>query len=160
MVSLNPEHVKAVIKVINQGPYIRYLSMPVKEMGKGYAIVEAKIGNEHMHPFGRIHGGAYASILDTAAYWAVYCEVDEDAGFTSIDLKIDFLAPFDYGIITAKGKSIKIGKTMCLAEATAVDENGKWLAHGTSKMIVTKGIQTIEDALKFSGTEALPPKFI
>ena len=49
---------------------------------------------------------------------------------------------------------------MCLAEATVVDENGKWLAHGTSKMIVTKGLQTIEDALKFTGAEALPPKFI
>ena len=91
--------------------------MPVKEMGKGYAIVEAKIGNAHMHPF-------------------------------------------DHGIITAKGKSIKIGKTMCLAEATAVDQNDKWLAHGTSKMTVTKGLQTIEDALKFSGTEAHPTKFI
>jgi uncharacterized protein (TIGR00369 family) len=160
MGTLNPEHIKTVIKLINKGPYIKYLSMCVKEMGKGYCVVEAKIGHEHMHPFGRIHGGAYASILDTAAYWAVYCEVDEDAGFTSIDLKIDFLAPFDCGIITAKGKSIKIGKTMCLAETTAFDKNGKWLAHGTSKMIVTKGLQTIDDAQKFIGMEALPPKFI
>ena len=151
MTSLNPEHVKAVIKTINQGPYLKHLSIPVKEMGTGYSIIELKMGNEHLHPFGGIHGGVYASVIDTAAYWAVYCELDEKVGFTSIDLKIDYLASTSDGVITTKGRSIKIGKSMCLAEATATDKDGKWLAHGTSKMMVTKGFQTIEDALRFTG---------
>lgn len=160
MTSLNPEHVKAVIKTINQGPYLKHLSIPVKEMGTGYSIIELKMGNEHLHPFGGIHGGVYASVIDTAAYWAVYCELDEKVGFTSIDLKIDYLASTSDGVITTKGRSIKIGKSMCLAEATATDKDGKWLAHGTSKMMVTKGFQTIEDALRFTGSKTLPPKFI
>ncbi|MBW1849343.1 MAG: PaaI family thioesterase, partial [Deltaproteobacteria bacterium] len=77
MALLNPDHVQAVIKAINQGPYFKHLSMPVKEMGIGYSIVELKVGNEHMNPFGGIHGGAYASVIDTAAYWSAYCELDE-----------------------------------------------------------------------------------
>ena len=160
MSSLNPDHVQAVINAINEGPYFKHLSMPVREMGEGFAIVDLQVGNEHLNPFGGIHGGAYSSILDTAAYWAVYCELEENVGLISIDLKIDFLAPISSGVITAKGRSIKMGKTMCLAEATAMDENGKWLAHGTSKMMVTKGLQTIEDAFNFTGSQALPPKFI
>jgi hypothetical protein len=59
-----------------------------------------------------------------------------------------------------KGRRIKIGKTICLADATAFDQNDKWLAHGISKMMVTQGLQTIKDALNFVGTEDLPPKFI
>jgi uncharacterized protein (TIGR00369 family) len=157
---LNPDHVRAVLKAINQGPYLKHLSMPVKEMGTGYSVVELTVGNEHFHPFGRIHGGAYASVIDTAAYWAVYCELDEKVGFTSIDLKIDYLSSIRGGVITTKGRSIKIGKSMCLAEATATDEAGKWLAHGTSKMMVTKGLQTIEEILRFTKSRALPPKFI
>jgi len=47
-----------------------------------------------------------------------------------------------------------------LAEATATDENGKWLAQGTSKMMVTHGLQTIRNAIDFSGLQELPPKFI
>lgn len=160
MASLNPDHVQAVIKAINQGPYFKHLSMPVKEMGTGYSIVELKVGNEHLNPFGGIHGGAYASVIDTAAYWAAYCELDEGVGLISIDLKIDYLAPISDGVITTKGRSIKIGKSMCLAEATATDKDGKWLAHGTSKMMVTKGLQAIGDALSFTGSKALPPKFI
>jgi len=157
---LNTDHVQAVIKAINQGPYFKHLSMPVKEMGIGYSIVELKVGNEHMNPFGGIHGGAYASVIDTAAYWSAYCELDERVGLISIDLKIDYLAPISDGVITTKGRSIKIGKSMCLAEATATDKDGKWLAHGTSKMMVTKGLQTIEDAFSFTSSKALPPKFI
>jgi len=160
MASLNPDHVQAVIKAINQGPYFKHLSMPVKEMGMGYSIVELKVGNEHLNPFGGIHGGVYASAIDTAAYWAAYCELEEGIGLISIDLKIDYLAPISDGMITTTGRSIKIGKSMCLAEATATDGDGKWLAHGTSKMMITKGLQTIEDALNFTGFDLLPPKFI
>ena len=160
MLSLNSDHVQAVLHAINQGPYFKHLSMPVKEMGGGYSVVELQVGREHLNPFGGIHGGVYASIIDTAAYWAVYCELDEGVGMISIDLKIDFLAPISDGVITARGKSIKIGKTMCLAEATAVDQDGKWLAHGTSKMMITRGLQTIRDAFGFVGVASLPPKFL
>jgi len=134
--------------------------MTVKEMGIGYSIVEMNVGNEHLNPFGGIHGGAYASAIDTAAYWAAYCELEEKVGLISIDLKIDYLAPISEGLMIAKGRSIKIGKSMCLAEATATNQEGKWLAHGTSKMMVTKELQTIEDAFNFTGSKTLPPKFI
>jgi uncharacterized protein (TIGR00369 family) len=160
MASLNPEHVQAVIRAVNQGPIFRHMSMPLREIGVGYAIVELTVGREHLNPFGGIHGGVYASVIDTAAYWAVYCELDEKAGFVSIDLKIDYLAPTSGGVVIATGRSIKVGRSMCLAEATATDAEGRWLAHGTSKMLVTPGMQTIADALSFTGAGTLPPKFI
>jgi uncharacterized protein (TIGR00369 family) len=160
MAALNPKHVEAVIRAINQGPFFRHLSMPVKEMGIGFSIVELRVKTEHMNPFGGIHGGVYASVIDTAAYWAAYCELEEGVGLISIDLKIDYLAPMRKGVVITKGRSIKIGRSMCLAEATATDEKGKWLAHGTSKMMVTQGLQTIEDAFNFTGFERLPPKYV
>jgi len=134
--------------------------MSVKEIGMGYSIVELDIGNEHLNPFGGLHGGVYASAIDTAAYWAVYCELDEGAGLISIDLGVDFLAPANAGKMLIKGHRIKIGKTMCLAEATAFDQNDKWLVHGISKMMVTPGLQTIKNAFDFAGAKQPPPKFI
>jgi uncharacterized protein (TIGR00369 family) len=158
--NLNPDHVKAVLNAINEGPYFKHLSMQVKEMGIGYSVVELEIHREHFNPFGAIHGGVYASAIDTAAYWAAYGELGEEVGLVSIDLKIDYLAPMNEGKLVVKGRSIKIGKTICLAEATAIGQNDKWLAHGTSKMMVTSGLQTIGDAIRFMGTQGLPPKFI
>ena len=78
----------------------------------------------------------------------------------SIDLKIDFLVPISAGVITARGKSIKIGKTMCLAEATAMDQDGRWLAHGSSNVMITRGLQTNKGAFSFTGAAAFAPKFI
>lgn len=160
MPELNPKHVQAVLELINRGPYFRHLSMPVRDIGMGYSIVELDIGNEHLNPFGGLHGGVYASAIDTAAYWAIYCELDEDVGLISLDLKVDYLAPTNAGKMVIRGNRIKIGKTICLAEATAFDQNERWLAHGISKMMVTQGLQTLRDALHFVGNEHLPPKFV
>ncbi len=160
MKQLNPLHVRAVMEVINQGPFFKHLAMPVKDIGPGYSLVELEIGREHLNPFGGLHGGVYASVIDTAAYWAVYCELAEDVGLISLDLKVDYLAPVQTGKLTVKGRRIKIGKTICLAEAVAVDQNDKWLAHGVSKMMVTRGLQTISDAFAFIGGGDLPPKFL
>ena len=160
MRDLNPNHVKAVIQLINQGPYFRLLSMEVKDLGRSYSLVEMEVGHQHLNPFGGLHGGAYASVIDTAAYWSIYCELEEDAGLTSLDLKVDFLAPANVGKIIVQGHRIKMGRTICLAEATAFDQQEKWLAHGVSKMMVLQGPQTIKDAAGFIGTASLPPKLI
>ena len=160
MPELNPKHVEAVINMINQGYYFKHLSMFVKGMGVGYSLVEVDIGDEHLNPFGGLHGGVYASAIDTAAYWAVYCELDEDAGYITIDLKVDYLAPVSSGKMIVKGRRIRVGKTMCLAEATAFDQTDKWLAHGTSKMMVAQGLQTITNAIDFTSAVPVPPKFI
>jgi uncharacterized protein (TIGR00369 family) len=160
MPELNPKHVQAVTDMINQGFYFKHLSMFVKDIGIGYSLVELDIGEEHLNPFGGLHGGVYASAIDTAAYWAVYGELDEDAGYITIDLKVDYLAPVGAGKMIVKGRRIKIGKTTCLAEATAFDQTDKWLAHGTSKMILTQGLQTIKSASDLISAIPLPPKFL
>ena len=160
MPKLNPKHVEAVIAAINQGPYFKLLSMPVVEMGMGYSVVEIKMGKKHLNPFGGVHGGVYASAIDTAAYWAIYCDLDEDAGFISVDLKIDYLAPVKKGRLIVKGRRIKVGRTICLAEATIFNEQNKWLAHGTSKMMVAPGLQTIKEVIKLTSGQNPPPKFI
>ncbi|NPV93039.1 MAG: PaaI family thioesterase [Firmicutes bacterium] len=157
---LNPEHIKAVIELINQGPYFRLLSMEVKELDIGYARVEVDMEDKHLNPFGGIHGGVYSSLIDTAAYWAVYCEVEENAGLISLDLKVDNLSPVKDGRLVVEGRRIKAGRSVCLAEASVVDSHGRRLAHGTSKQMVTPGLQTINQAVEAMGYKPLPPKFI
>jgi uncharacterized protein (TIGR00369 family) len=158
---LNPDHIDAVITLMNRGPFYKHLSMAIRELGLGHSLVELELGIEHLNPFGGLHGGVYASVIDTAAYWAVYGDLDETVGYITLDLRVDFLAPAKTGKIIVKGRRIKIGKTIGLAEATAFDQKGKWLAHGLSKVMVLPGTQSIEDAAQFLGSvPRLPPKFI
>lgn len=160
MKKLNPEHIKGILDLINQGPYFKLLSMEVCKLDFGYCRVEVNLDTKHLNPFGGLHGGVYASIIDTAAYWAVYCDLEEDAGLISLDLKVDNLASVADGKLIIEGKKIKVGRNICLSEATVTDAQGKLLAHGSSKQMITKGLQSINQAIDAMGYESLPKKFL
>ncbi len=159
MPELNPEHLKAVINIINGCPFFRLMSMQLTEIGVGWAKVAVEMQENHKNPFGDIHGGVYASAIDTAAYWSAYCDLPEGQGLTSIDLKIDLLATANPGTVVIRGKRLKCGKTLYLAEAAMFDSKGKLLAHGTSKMLAIHHRQTIKDVAAYMGADVLPIKF-
>lgn len=123
-------------------------------------MVEVEIGREHRNPFGGIHGGLYAAAIDTAAYWFAYCHLQENAGLVSMDLKVDFLAPVSDRKVVVRGQIIKPGKTIYLAEARMSDTDGKVLGHGTSKLMATLGMQTMNDVINYVGSASLPRKFL
>jgi uncharacterized protein (TIGR00369 family) len=156
---LNEDHIKAITNLINHSPYFKHLSMQVTELTFGYCKIEVELQTNHLNPFGGIHGGVYASAIDSAAYWAIYCDLNEDVGLISVDLKVDNLATLKDGKIIIEGKKIKVGKTLCLSEAIATDKYGKLLAHGTSKLMITPGIQSIKQALTNLGYNTFPQKF-
>lgn len=160
MKKLNPEHIKAILNLINQGPYFKLLSMEVSKLDFGYSRVEVNLDMKHLNPFGGLHGGVYASIIDTAAFWAVYCELKEDVGLISLDLNVDNLSTAKNGKLIVEGRQIKIGQSICLSEATVMDTQGKLLAHGTSKQMITAGLQSINQAVTAMGYPSLPPKFL
>jgi uncharacterized protein (TIGR00369 family) len=160
MFELNPEHLKSVIKIINEGPFFRHMSMRVTELGVGYSKVVAEISRKHMNPFGALHGGVYSSVIDTAAYWSAYCDLPEEQGLVSIDLKVDFLAPVIDQTVIVKGKRVKAGKTIYLAEAQMFNEKGHLVAHGTSKLMAIKNKQTMSEVVDYVSAEKLPLKFI
>ena len=159
MPTLNPEHLKSVIKIINEGPFFKHMSMKVVELGLGYSKVLAETSKKHMNPFGGLHGGVYSSLIDTAAYWSAYCDLPEEQGLVSIDLKVDFLAPVLDQKVVVKGKRVKAGKTIYLAEAQMLNENGKLVAHGTSKLMVLSNMQTINEVVDYVSSDSLPAKF-
>ena len=153
------EHINELMDLINRSPYFELLNMKVYELDMGYSKVEVDLQKKHGNPFGMVHGGVYSSVIDTAAYWAVYCELDEHTGYTSIDLSISNLSMIREGKIIVEGKSIKIGRSICLAEAVAKDIHGKLLAHGTSKLMILEGKQSVGHAVESMGYRTLPPKF-
>ena len=153
MKKLNPAYVQAVRETVSGSPFFRHLSMTIREMDIGCAIVDLDVDTEHLQAFGYVHGGVYASAIDTAAFWSAFGELEEGTGITTVDLKVNYLAPVQTGKLTATGKRIKMGKTLGLAEATVTDSQGRVVAHGTSTLIVLPDFGLV-------GGPALPPKFL
>lgn len=151
---VNPEHMQRIYPMVNRCPYFELLSMRILEAGIGRAVLEIELDRKHMQPFGIVHGGVFASIVDAAAFWSIYCDIEDPAtGATTVDLKLNYLAPAAAGKLVATGRQIKLGRTLGYAEAEVRNASGGLLAHGTSTLILLPG----------KGLDAdppLPPKFI
>lgn len=157
---LNPEHLQRIMQMTNSSPYYQLLGIRLVELDNGYARMEMQAEHKHMNPFGSVHGGAYASMIDCATYWAAYCDQDEDAGYTTLDISVTDLAMSRGGKLTVNARAIKEGRSICLCEARVTDEDGRIVSYGTSKLLILKGRQSIADAVKSLGIEELPPKFL
>jgi uncharacterized protein (TIGR00369 family) len=152
-IQLNPKYTEAISTLVNRSPYFSLISMEIKELDWGTSLLEVELEEKHLQPFGYVHGGAIASVMDAATFWAVFPQVKDGMGLTTVEIKVNFLAPVQKGKLVAKGRCIKIGKTLALGDATVYDGNGNLLAHGTATMMIVPD-------LKVEGQENLPPKKI
>ena len=150
---LNPDYVKTVTTLANQSPYFRHLGMVIAELGMGEALVELQSRDHHLQVYGNVHGGVIASLADTAIFWSCFAELDETVGITTVDLKVNYLAPVADGKLSARGKRIRLGRTLGLGETEIFNGEGKLVAHGTSSVIVLPDFH-------FPGNPKLPPKFL
>lgn len=86
--------------------------------------------------------------------------MDEEPGYTSLDICINNLSMMQEGVLLVEGRAIKTDRSICLYQATATDENGQLIAHATSKLMVLQGKQSINHATLAMGASPLPPKFL
>ncbi len=151
--SLNPKYKEAISMVVNRSPYFSLLSMEIKDLEWGTAVLEIDLDEKHLQPFGHVHGGVIASVMDAAAFWAVFPQVKDGMGLTTVEIKVNYLSPVQKGKLVAKGRCIKIGKTLALGETYINSAEGNLLAHGTATMMIVPD-------LKVEGQDNLPPKQI
>jgi len=116
-------------------------------------VLEVDVEEKHLQPFGYFYRGAIASVMDATAFWVVFLQVKDGMGLTTVEIKVNYLAPVQKGKLVAKGRCIKIGKTLVLGNVFINSAEGNLLAHGTATMMVVPD-------LKVEGQENLPPKLI
>jgi uncharacterized protein (TIGR00369 family) len=147
---LNPRYTEAVAMLVNRCPYFLLLSMEIKDLQWGTCLLEVELGEKHLQPFGKVHGGAIASVVDAAAFWAVFPQVEKGMGLTTVEMKLNYLAPAEKGKLVAQGRCIKMGRTLALGETYVRNGEGVLVAHGTATMLVVPD-------LHIPGCENLPP---
>jgi uncharacterized protein (TIGR00369 family) len=133
----NPKHQDRIKKLFSSSPVFSLLNMVIREATVDSSLVTMDLESKHHHPFGYAHGGVIAAIIDTAAFWAVYYSLeDETAGLTSVDLKLNFLAPVSLGRLSARGSRIKLGRSLGYASVEVTDDDNNIIAHGASTLMV------------------------
>ena len=113
----------------------------------GYDVVEAESGrvvitvspNEsHLNPWGTVHGGLTATLLDSCTGLAVQSTLDKGFGSTTLEFKISLVRAIttETGEIKAEGKVLNAGRRIGTAEGRVTDRKGRLLAHGTTTCLI------------------------
>jgi uncharacterized protein (TIGR00369 family) len=139
MITANPDYINELKNVLNTSPYPTHMSMQLAAIDFDRAVIEMILGKNHLQPFGIVHGGVLATLIDTATFWAAFLKIPEDAGLVNIDLKLNYLRPVQHGKLRAEGLCIKAGRSISYAEAKILNEKREMLAHGTSTLMILPG---------------------
>jgi uncharacterized protein (TIGR00369 family) len=138
--TINVEYVRRLKKLVLDASYPRLIGMHLEAIDIDRATLVLDIDDQrHFQPFGIVHGGVLATLIDTATFWAAYMRLPPDTGLVNIDLKLNYLQPAAGGRLTAKGRCIRPGRTLSYTEAHIYDGRGELLVHGTSTLMALPG---------------------
>lgn len=112
-----------------------------------FALVEVSVGRcifqgtpqfKHLNPLGGVHGGWYATLLDSALGCAVHTLMPVGRGYTTAELSVNIVraATPKSGALRAVGNVVHCGRQLATAEARIVGPDGKLYAHGTTTCLV------------------------
>lgn len=139
MLNPNPEYIRELINIVNTSPFPDHMSMKLVSIAIDRASVDLETARCHLQPYGNVHGGVVATLIDTATFWAAFVRIPEDAGLVNIDLKLNYLKPVQKGTLRAEGIAIRSGKSISYAESKILDAHGELIAHGTSTLMTLPG---------------------
>ena len=114
------------------------LDYSLLEVDKGRAVFQGVPQLMHYNPLGSVHGGWYATLLDSALGCAVHTTLDVGQGYTTAELGIHIVraASHTSGPLRAIGHVVHVGRQLATAEARIVDADGKLYAHGSTTCLV------------------------
>ncbi|MFF5454151.1 PaaI family thioesterase [Streptomyces sp. NPDC012950] len=119
-------------------PIAALLGFGLEEVEDGRVVFSFEPAEEHYNPIGSVHGGVYATLLDSAAGCAVPSTLPMGTAYTSLDLSTRFLRPITVatGKVRAVGTVLTRGRRTALAEAGLYDAEERLLGHATSTCMV------------------------
>ncbi len=145
----NPKFISVLKQVVKNSPYPHHMNMFIEDMSYDNATIIMDLDRCHLQPYGIVHGGVIATLIDTATFWAGFLRLPEDAGLVNVDLKLNYLKSVVKGRLTAQGHCMRPSKTISYAEARVFDQDGALVAHGTSSLMTLPGKGMVMEVPKF-----------
>lgn len=119
-------------------PISETLEFALVQVEFGRAVFQGKPSAKVLNPMGTVHGGWYASILDSAVGCAVNTAMPAGRGYTTLELKLNIVRSIslDVPLVRAEGYTVHVGKQVATAEGRLVGHDGKLYAHASTTCLV------------------------
>ena len=104
----------------------------------GVAVFQGKPNQRHYNPLGTVHGGWFATLLDSAVGCAVHSTLPAGRGYTTLELKLNIVRALTDAVplVRAEGKIFHGGRQVATAEGRIVGPDGKLYAHATTTCLI------------------------
>jgi uncharacterized protein (TIGR00369 family) len=117
-----PADAERFLKALQSVPYAELLGIKVKEVSAGSATLFFKIRKEHLQNHGVVHGGAIASLIDTAMAFAVISVLPPSERVSTVDLTVSYLQPLTEGTIWTTAQVLRSGRRLIRVSANVFDD--------------------------------------
>jgi uncharacterized protein (TIGR00369 family) len=136
---LSPKFKETLLtRMQEESPYWTLLGLEIADIKKGWAKVRLPFARKLVHPLGIAHGGAIFSAADSAVAMALIGLVERDETFTTVEMKINYLRPFDKGEIMAEARIIHRGGKTALGDVEVRNGDGTLIAKGLATYMILK----------------------
>lgn len=120
--NLSTEELRRIHEAFERVPYARLIGIEVGELRRGSATLHLTVRHELRQNLGVVHGGATASLIDTASAFAILTLLKPGETTTTIDLTIHFLRPLTEGRATARATVRRAGRRVLTVSVDVFDE--------------------------------------
>ena len=128
--NLTPERLQLIRDKFETNHFPRSLGIELDSVEPGRARLGLEVKQQHLQIAGIMHGGAIATLIDTAVAFAIVGASEPGARFTTIEMKVNYLSAIREGRIIADAKLIRDGRRIVVADCDVFDSNGRLAAKG------------------------------
>ena len=117
------------------GALLEALGLQVDELTSTRVVGHMQLGPEHHTPWGIVHGGVYATAVESAASLGASAAV-ADRGMVAVGLTntTHFLRPLTSGLVTVTAAALNQGRTQQLWQVEITDGGGRLVAVGQVRL--------------------------
>jgi uncharacterized protein (TIGR00369 family) len=132
---LDPAHIDRASRAIDSVPFAKLLGIELEEIDIGIATLGFDVTPDLKQNHGVVHGGAIASLIDSATAFAIISLLPPDEHATTVDLTISYLRPLTSGRAHATAKVLRAGRRLIVVSAELSDDAGTLAATALSTYI-------------------------
>jgi uncharacterized protein (TIGR00369 family) len=134
---LSGEDVARLHAAFTQVAYARLLGIEIVSLTRGEAVLSMSVRPELTRMEGILHGGALASLMDSASAFAVLTMLEPGAQTVTVDLTLHFMRPVSEGLVEARGRVLRAGRRVFTVSIEATDDSGKGVATALTTYLKT-----------------------
>jgi acyl-CoA thioesterase len=127
---ITPEREQIIREKFQTNHFPRLLGIEIDSIEPSRARLSVEVRQELLQLQGVMHGGAIATLIDTAVAFAIISVSEPQDRFTTVEMKVNYLSAIREGRVVADARLLRDGRRIIVADCDVFDSQGRLAAKG------------------------------